>query len=208
MGAEETREKILECTVQLIKERGGDFDNVTIRTIAAKAGVGVGLTNHYFKSKEQLLTECVDTVFKDVFALFTIPGADEMSSIELTKKASSKVLNFFLENEALARVALVSDCCKPQTENYSNRIVNAFAYCLVDKRQLSDVMSNSMMNEKMKMQFREHIISEQRLKAFMITATLKEAFLRRSLLKETIGFDIRDEEQREDYLEETIGMIM
>lgn len=208
MGASETKEKILQCTIQLINELGGDFDKVTIRMIAERAGVGVGLTNHYFKSKELLFSECVDTAFGDLLALFNVPGAEDKNPIELTKETALSVLEFFLKNESLATVALVNDCCQPSAENYTTRIVDSFAYCLVDKHQLADITSNTMMNEKMKTQFREHIISEQRMKAFMITATLKEAFLRRALLRETIGVDIMNEEQRVDYIEETIGMLM
>ena len=71
MSAKETKDRILKCTTELILERGGDIDNVTIRMIAARAGIGVGLTNHYFESKEQLINECIDKVFSELFDMLT-----------------------------------------------------------------------------------------------------------------------------------------
>ena len=71
MSAKETKDRIIKCTTDLILERDGDIDNVTIRMIAARAGIGVGLANHYFQSKEQLVSECIDRVFSELFEMLT-----------------------------------------------------------------------------------------------------------------------------------------
>lgn len=217
MGAEETRTRILNCTIDLIKELDGEIDNVTIRTIAARAGVGVGLTNHYFKSKELLLAECVETAFRDLFEAFmrTTPSdprdilaAEEEGPMGAAKCAARNVLQFFLTHEALARVAFMTETCDPRLQNYTTRLVNSFAFCMVDRKKLEDMLGNDRMTDKMKQQFREHVISEQRIKAFMLTATLKEAFLRRELLIDTIGVDIRDPEQRDEYVDQMVELLM
>lgn len=54
------RERILDEAMQLFAELG--FDSVTVRDIAAKADVSVGLINHHFGSKEGL-REAVDAKF-------------------------------------------------------------------------------------------------------------------------------------------------
>ncbi len=93
MSAKETKEKILKCTTELILERGGDISNVTIRTIAARAGIGVGLTNHYFSSKEQLIEECIASVFSELFeqlagnGIGTAAGIDRPDSADDLLKA-------------------------------------------------------------------------------------------------------------------------
>lgn len=217
MSAEETRNRILNCTVELIKERNGDISNVTIRTIADKAGIGVGLTNHYFKSKELLIEECVNTAFKDLFSSFmTAPSEDPdtlleheaAGPMEAAKRAARNVMHFMLNNEALARVAFLQNTASPDISDYTTRLTNSFAYCMVDRHKLEEMLSNDRMTDKMKQQFREHFVSEQRIKAFMITSTLKEAFLRKEYLVATIGVDLDDSEQCDEYVDELVEMLM
>lgn len=210
MGATETREKILSTTMELIKERNGDIGNVTIRMIADRAEIGVGLTNHYFKSKDILISECVNLVFKDIYSAF-LPDSNlpaNASPMETTKRAARKVMDFLLTNEAVARVAMLTEVAAPSLEDHTTRIINSFAYCMVDRKKLEDMLSNDRMSEKMKQQFREHFVSEQRIKAFMITSAIKQAFMRKDMLVDTIGVDLSDSEQREEYTDELIEMLM
>ena len=50
----EIRERILQETIRLIEQEGGVAERVTLRDISAAAGVGVGLINYHFGSKERL----------------------------------------------------------------------------------------------------------------------------------------------------------
>jgi len=51
----ETKEKIYDISIQLIKEHG--YDNVKITTICEKAGVSVGSFYHHFKNKAGIIIE-------------------------------------------------------------------------------------------------------------------------------------------------------
>lgn len=51
----ETKERIFNATISLIKERG--FNNVLMEDITQKAGVSAGLFYNYFASKADVLTE-------------------------------------------------------------------------------------------------------------------------------------------------------
>jgi AcrR family transcriptional regulator len=57
---EVTRTKILDTAVGLFRERG--FDETTMREVAARAGVALGLTYHYFPSKEAVVMAYYDRV--------------------------------------------------------------------------------------------------------------------------------------------------
>ena len=59
MSPEETntREKVLKATVQLLGKNGPE--KLTIRQIAARAGVNVAAINYHFRSKENLVDEAV-----------------------------------------------------------------------------------------------------------------------------------------------------
>lgn len=212
MGVTQTREKILNCTVELIKERNGNVEDVTIRTIARRANIGVGLTNHYFKSKDLLIEECVDTIFKDLLTAFISSpekmGGFDTAPTDAVTHAAQNIMHFFLENEALAKVALLLDNKKPGVDDYTSKLTNAFAYCMVDRKKLEDMLSNDRMTDKMKQQFRDHFISEQKRKAFMITASIKEAFLRKDYLRDALGIDLTNPVQCDEYVEEFVELLM
>jgi len=55
---EQTRFRILEAATELYAEQG--FFAVTMRDIATRAGVALGLIYHYFEGKEQLLAEQIE----------------------------------------------------------------------------------------------------------------------------------------------------
>lgn len=210
MSALETKEKILATTLELIKERNGDTANVTIRMIADRAGIGVGLTNHYFKSKELLIGECIGPVLEGLFESFG-QGGDEHpagSPLETTKREARSLMRFMLENEAVARAAILSNVPASNGEDYFTKLTDMFAYSMVDRRQLDEMLNNDRISEKMKQQFREHFVSEQRRKAFMIVTSIREAFLRKDSLADLIGVDLSDADNCDDYIDEMIEMLM
>lgn len=59
----ENKSKILEATVQLLKEKG--VENVTVRNVCAKAGIAVGTFYYYFKNKDDLMFYFVSEGFYD-----------------------------------------------------------------------------------------------------------------------------------------------
>ncbi len=46
------KEKIIHATIELIKKHG-DISKITVRDIAANAGVGIGLINYHFQTKDE-----------------------------------------------------------------------------------------------------------------------------------------------------------
>ena len=230
MSAKETKDKIIKCTTDLILERGGDISNVTIRTIAARAGIGVGLTNHYFESKEQLIEECIEGVFAELFEML----AGESKSAEgpeapkapadglkapktdtddpeldsgLLSRTADRVLEFLIRNEAVAKAALVRDAQNPLDTDYTAKLTDAFAYAMVDKKKLEEIEGNDRMTERMKEQFKQHIINEQKLKAFMIMSSIKEALIRREVLKTGMDIDLKDDGQRSAYIDSLMELL-
>lgn len=208
MGAEETKSKIINCTIELIKERGGDISNVTIRLIADRAGIGVGLTNHYFQSKELLIAECINTVFGDIYTLCVSTADTKEDPKAAVKAAAEKILNFFYANEALARVMISNDCNLPDGEDYTSKLVNALAYTMIDRNELERLLSNQTLSDRMKQQMRNNLISEQKVKAFIIVAALKDTFTRRSIMPAFMGVNLKKEASRHEYVEEIVELVL
>ena len=216
MGAAQTKERIIKCTTDLILERDGDLNAVTIRKIATRAKIGVGLVNHYFVSKEQLVSMCIEAVFEELFDMLT--GSPESESIlasggeitrdEATTNAAKAVMSFLLSHDAIARAALLRNAAEPSSGDYTSRLVDAFAYAMVDPKKLTEVENNPRMNERMKKQFIEHFVNEQRIKSFMIISSIKEAFLRRESLKDTLSADLSDEEARDGFMDSLMEQLL
>lgn len=59
------KEKIFQATWDLIAG-GEDAGGITVRQIAAKAGVNAALVNYYYQSKENLLNAVVGTMMGDI----------------------------------------------------------------------------------------------------------------------------------------------
>ena len=57
--------RILEAAVAVIEEFG--FRNVTVRRIAAKAGVNIAAINYYFRTKDQLMEKALELTIDNAF---------------------------------------------------------------------------------------------------------------------------------------------
>lgn len=61
-----SKEEILAVSRDLICTRG--WAAVNIRAVAASCGISVGAVYNYFQSKEELMEELVESVWRDIFA--------------------------------------------------------------------------------------------------------------------------------------------
>ena len=52
LSTEDEKEVIIKATTELIQENDGNITKITSRRIAERAGVGLGLINYHFESKE------------------------------------------------------------------------------------------------------------------------------------------------------------
>ena len=77
--AEETREKLLRVSLDLIREKG--YDNVKIEAICAKANASVGSFYHHFKNKAGIVVALYSDVDRH-FLTDVIPGIRDRDSME------------------------------------------------------------------------------------------------------------------------------
>jgi AcrR family transcriptional regulator len=75
---ETSLQSILEAALELFAEQG--YDKTSIRQIAQKANISLGLLYNYFKSKEDLLKEILVKGRQDILASFETP--DGLSPIQ------------------------------------------------------------------------------------------------------------------------------
>lgn len=70
----ETKTKILQATLDLIKSEG--FESVTVRKIAADSGTNVALVNYYFGSKDRLINEALSLFLSSFQGTFDLLDDD------------------------------------------------------------------------------------------------------------------------------------
>ena len=186
MKSDDTKEKIIFETIELIQEMDGETDQVTIRKIAEKAKVGTGLINHYFESKDNLIRVCVQRIIEQVVCTFKVEGSDEREPVDITKAVACQVTDFLMENEQIARISILGDLSGPQRNDNSMRTALGFAKCMEGDTPEKQYMK----------------------KAFFLVSILQESFLRRDEMPEISGTDYYDKKQRDSYVMEIVNMVM
>lgn len=166
------KEKILKAAEELIQAGDGAAERLTVRAIAEKAGVGVGLINYHFQTKENLIELCVQRIIGRVVSGFR-PVHEAASGRERVKAAAKEVFRFLLENPAVSRISILGDLKSPGTQDNTMGTVEGFL------RLLGDASPRA------------------RAQVFAFTATLQEAFLRRDITSACLGYDVRIPEERD-----------
>ena len=182
MKSDKTKENIIKQTICLLQETNGETENITIRKIAERAKVGVGLVNHYFQSKDHLIEVCVQTIVSGVIDSFRPKLCESKEPIEITKCVAKQVMDFLMDNRQISRVSILGDLKQPEAEDNTMKTVLGFGKSL----------SGGQMTEK-------HSVD-----SFMITSVLQVAFLRKDRLKNNLGIDFYDKGQRDGFIDSII----
>jgi len=182
----ETKEVIIKETIALIQEMNGNVEQITIRKIADRSGVGIGLINHYFDSKKALLEICVQRVISDVITSFKPKVDVENSKKNIICCVACQVMDFLMENQQISKISILADLNNPKEKDNTMGTVRGFAASMSDMDLTQQVTEN----------------------AFMLTAILQESFLRKDVLKQIIGIDFYNKAERDMYIERIIYKIL
>lgn len=183
--SELTKERILEQTIALIEENDGDTNRITIRKIAERAEVGVGLVNHYFESKEKLIESCVQKIISGVIFSFKPDIGENLSRADRTKQIAKLVMDFLMGNQQISRISILGDMSNPKELDNTAKTIFGFA-------------GNGL---------KEKPSDEDIHKAFILTAILQESFLRRELLKKTMNVNFYDKSERDTYINRIVDTV-
>ncbi len=111
-GREAAREALIEAAADLFAERG----DVSVRTIAAHAGVNHGLVHHYFGGKEGLRAAVLSHLAaRQAAAMGSIDPGDPVALANAAMKVATEDRRFF---RVLARALLDGDVPTPMQSAY------------------------------------------------------------------------------------------
>ncbi|PJI09227.1 MULTISPECIES: TetR/AcrR family transcriptional regulator [Clostridium] len=178
--SELAKEKIIEVTIDLIQNANGEIHKITTRAIAKQAGIGVGLVNYHFESKNKLIEICVQRIISDVIRSFKPKINNELDSIDRIKKVTKMVADFLIQNPSVSKISILGDMNTPSTVDNTMQTVKGFLISMEDY--------NFPKEEKM-------------LLSFALTSILQAVFLRKNITKESFGFDFNNKEERESFID-------
>ena len=178
------KNRIIEVTTELIEQHNGNIKDITARMIAAKAGVGLGLINYHFRSKEKLITECVQRIIGKVVTQFQMTKQYETDKERLTACAMY-VFDFLFEHSAISRVSILGDL-----QNYTkncNSVLTQQGFSMSLKNGISD---------KNKSMF-----------VFILTAAMQTAFLGSETATQLLGYDFTKKKDRAAYISKLVDFL-
>lgn len=187
---DESKEIIIQATTDLIQESNGDVNKITLRKISERAGVGLGLINYHFGSKEQLIVLCVQRIINNVVMCFSPDKKDYSANDGLEDKErladwAKQVYDFLFENYAISSISILGDM-----QNY-----HAKSNSVYTQKGFSMAIQNDIGEEK------------KRLLAFMLTSAMQVAFLAGNASKEILGYNLRDKSERDRFVESLVEML-
>ncbi|MBR2068377.1 MAG: TetR/AcrR family transcriptional regulator [Candidatus Gastranaerophilales bacterium] len=115
-NALKTRQKLLDTTNKLIKEKG--FYNLSVCDITQRANVATGTFYTYFKHKEEIVLEICKNLFKE-------------TQLKLEKNKNSDITK---------RLCLYFECFIKEVQGYKLHIVREWIKGLVEKNQNNESM--------------------------------------------------------------------
>ena len=184
------KETIINVTTELIETSGGDVNQITSRRIAERAGVGLGLINYHFGSKENLITICVQRIINQVVMCFSpdqrdYSEKDGLADRERLADWAKQVYDFLFGNRAISYVSILGDMQNYQEKSNSVYTQKGFSQAI-----------RSDMDEDTK-----------RMVAFMLTSAMQTAFLAGEASKKILGYDLTVKQQRDAYIDKLVGIL-
>ena len=193
MKKDNSKELLIEATINLINEYNGDVSKVTIREIATRSGVAVGLINYLFENKDNLITICVQKIILNVVTTFT-PNLNIDSSLDNNSKAKYKlsatakqVFEFLFNNKSIARISILNDYKNYSDNSNSSMTIKGFI------RLLGDLEVEDIEKERI---------------AFYLTSTMQVAFIRSLSNSNYLGYDFTNKVSRDRFIDDLIDKLL
>ncbi len=184
---QDIKEHIINTTISLIENSDGLIENITIRAIAQKANVAVGLINYHFESKKNLIEVCVQRIISHVMATFPKNAEVEGVSAPVDGRQSemasftARVFDFLLNHPEIAKISILADLTEPNIASNSSVSYRAI---LKGLPETEDKKSERI----------------RRIKAFMLLSAIHAAFLNRQISAELLHMNLNNEDDYTDFL--------
>jgi len=181
----DAKNRIIKAAMELLEEEK-DTGRITVRRIAEKAGVGIGLVNYHFKSKDNLLNESVNITMAEMADKLREVRSDEGAApVERLKSMLKQLSGFAMKYYKLMQISLNYELLHGdlQVPYYILPILREIFGKGKDEREL-------------------------RLIAFQLITSMQVVLLRADTFLKYSGINIFDEAQRNESIDMMIDSII
>lgn len=175
----DSKEAVIQAAIALIGEKGGRLEEISVREICKRAGVGLGLVNYHFGSKDHLIELCVERIINGIVEQFQDmrEQAEGLAPFERLNALGNKTLDFLFEHDAVARVSILTDMRAPKENDNTHRTYAAYLPLVAACRP-------DWSGETVKR------------KTFCLITVMQQAFLRRETVSRMLGVSLDEREAR------------
>lgn len=175
----ENKEAIMRATIELIEERGEHLEEITVREICKRAGVGLGLVNYHFGNKDKLIEQCIERIINGTVERFqnVREQTEGLAPFEKLEYLGNRTLDFLFEHAAVSKISILADLQAPKDRDNTNRTFAAYLPLVAACRPDLDE-------------------SGIRRKTFCLIAVMQQMFLRHDAISRLTGIDLTKRENR------------
>lgn len=186
MGNEsETRERIIQATIELLDE-ATQVEKITVRAVAQKANVGIGLINYHFHTRDNLLSIAIGSVMAKMATGLGEKNSDTSQDPSQRIRIMLKSLYSFAErHEKLIQFLL--------THGIVNGDMDAALYLVPMLREIFDAKRDEM---------------QLRIIALQILLPIQVASINPGAFHRFAGVDLHDANQREQYIDSLVDNLI
>lgn len=180
----DAKERILQAAKELLEE-AMDLDTITVRQIAERADVGIGLVNYYYQSKDNLLGIVIGLRMETIVQAISRETDSGLPAVERLRKLLKATCNM--------------------GERYDKLVLHMLKTCMVNGDLQAEISLIPLLRE---------IFGEQkdeislRLYALQILAPLQVALMAQDTFGIYSGYDLRREEQRNKFIDWAIDNVI
>lgn len=173
------KEALIQAATALIEEKGDNLNEITVREICKRAGVGLGLLNYHFGNKDKLIEVCVERMINEIIAQFQTIREKEtaLTPREKLEFLGNMTLDYLFAHESIARISILTDMQEPKPEDNTHRTYRAYLPLVAACRPDWDDKT-------------------VRKKTFLLVTIMQQTFLRHKIVSGVIDMDLTQKENR------------
>jgi AcrR family transcriptional regulator len=175
--SEEIKEKIIKTTIEMLEKSNGAIENITIRGIAQTVGIGTGLINYHFGTKNQLIEACVQRIIENVITVFRPQIQKDLDETGRIKETAKQVMDFLTANPEISKISILGDMVNPMILDNTMKTVMGFLTVINPEKEHAKVL------------------------IYCFTLILQGCFLRKEITKDTVGFDFNCKAERDAFID-------
>ena len=143
MGSQDARERLLKAAIDIFYKKG--YSSSSNREIAAKAKISNSVIYHYFKNKEELLTEIINLAINDLLIILDDIQVRIDDPVQCLKEMlRAHLVAWFLKRKKEAKIIVTESDWLTGKRKEQNKITQRKIYAIY-KEKLSEIKSSGLL---------------------------------------------------------------